>query len=122
VKSSVFGQSGRLAEFRQSTDLKAATEDSEARLRLSALEKRLLQCDGDFAALRQIQESTTAPLTDSIFRPSRIEATFAYATLVPISPRNAMATPPAPLLITLLSTRWYLLFDLFMFETVDFEA
>jgi hypothetical protein len=60
--------SGRLSAFRQSTDLKATMDDCEARLRLSALEERLLQRDGVFEALHQTQESTATALTDAIVR------------------------------------------------------
>jgi hypothetical protein len=83
--------SERLPANRQSPDLKAAMDDSEARLRLSAREERLPQRDHDFAALRQAQESTAAALTDAIVRPSRIEAEFAHAQSV--SPPKAAATP-----------------------------
>jgi hypothetical protein len=65
----------RLSAFRQSADFKevATMGDSEARLRLSVLEERLLQRDHEFAALRQAQESTAAALADAIVRLSRIE-------------------------------------------------
>jgi hypothetical protein len=58
----------RLSAFRQSADFKkvATMEDSEARLRLSELEERLLQRDDDFAALRQTQESTALTLTAAV--------------------------------------------------------
>jgi hypothetical protein len=88
--------SERLSAFRQSADFKgvATMEDSEARLRLSVLEERLLQRDHDFAALRRTQESTTAALTDAVVRLSRIEAQFARTQSV--SPPKAAATPPVP--------------------------
>jgi hypothetical protein len=61
------------------------------RLRLSALEERLLQRDHDFSALRQAEESTAAALTDAIVRLSRIEEQFGLA---PIPHRKASASAP----------------------------
>jgi hypothetical protein len=69
-------------------------EDSEARLRLSALEERLLQRDDEFAALREAQESTAAALTDAVVRLSRIEAEFAH--IQSVSPPKATAAPRVP--------------------------
>jgi hypothetical protein len=75
--------SERLSAFRQFGSFREVTlmEDSEARLRLSALEERLLQRDRDFALLRddlarqsQTQESTAAVLTAALVRLSRTEA------------------------------------------------
>jgi hypothetical protein len=83
-----------LSAFRQSADLKAAMEDSEAQFPLSVLEE--LQNDSDFAALRQTQESTTAALTDAIVRLSRFEAHSTDTPLVPVSASKAMVTPPTP--------------------------
>jgi hypothetical protein len=88
--------SERLSAFRQSADFKEVStmEDSEARLRLSALEQRLLQRDDEFAALRQAQESTAAALTDAVVRLSRIEAQFAH--IQSVSPPKAAAAPRVP--------------------------
>jgi hypothetical protein len=60
--------SERLSSFRQSADFNevVVVEDSEARLRLSALEERLLQRDDEFEALRQEQKSTAASLTAAV--------------------------------------------------------
>jgi hypothetical protein len=88
--------SERLSAFRRSASFRevAAMEDSEARLRISALEERLQQREHDFAALRQTQGSTAAALTDALIRLSRIEAQFAHTQSV--SPPKATATPRVP--------------------------
>jgi hypothetical protein len=97
--------SERLSAFRQSADFAevSAMEDSEARLRLSALEERLLQCDAEFALLQselsrqsQVQESTAVLLTDTIARLSRIEAQLVHAPPAPDPPPKATAAPPVP--------------------------
>jgi hypothetical protein len=115
--------SERLSAFRRSPDFKDVTaqKDSEERLRLSALEERLLLRDQEFAlrhsqierqnarieALEkqfgehsqrfQAQESTAAALADAIVRLSRIEVQFAHTQSV--SSPKATETPRVPALV-----------------------
>jgi hypothetical protein len=87
--------SARLSAFRRSSDFQeaAATEDPGARLRLSALEERLLRRDHEFAALRQAQESMAATLGNAVARLSRVEARFAPTPSDPVAPAKGLAPP-----------------------------
>jgi hypothetical protein len=96
--------SERLSALRQSTDLKAAMDNSKARLHPSALEERLPQRDDIFTALHQTPESTATALTDVIVRLLRIIAQFARAPAALVWAPKATATPPAQNLFQCINT------------------